>query len=71
MFSESVYPPSRKPVTSCRNDLIAVCWVHTNQGIDMCTLSLCSGNRQSLQKWYDAFFSLDNCQTSQNSGLAA
>lgn len=49
MFSESVSPPSWKPVTSCRNDLIAVCWAHTNQGIDMCTLSLYSGNRQSLQ----------------------
>lgn len=50
MFSEFVYPPSRKPVTSCRDDLIAVCWTHTNQGIDMCTLSLCPGNGQSLCK---------------------
>lgn len=39
MFSESVYSRSRSPVTSCSNDLIAVCRAHTNQGIDMCTLS--------------------------------
>lgn len=62
MFSESAYPPSWKPVTSCRNNLIAVCWAHTNQGIDMCTLSLCSGDKQSLQS-NNAFFY--NCQTSQ------
>lgn len=64
MFSESVSPPSWKPVTSCRNDLIAVCWAHTNQGIDMCTLSLYSGNRQSLQSC-NAFSPPYNCQTSQ------
>lgn len=63
MFSECARPRSRKPVTSCRNNLIAVCWAHTNQGIDMCTLSLCSGDRQSLQS-YNAFFP-HNCQTSQ------
>lgn len=43
MFSESVYSASRKPVTSCRNDLIAVCWPQTNHGIDMCALSLGTG----------------------------
>ena len=62
MFSESVYPPSRNPVTSCRNDLIAVCWAHTNQSIDMCTLSLCSRDRVSLQELLCFFF--PNCQTS-------
>lgn len=66
MFCESVYPPSRKPVTSCRNDLKAVCWAHTNQDIDMCTLSPCSGNRQSLQKSCNVFFP-DDCQTSPHS----
>lgn len=40
MFSESVYPPSRRPVTSCRNNLIAVCRAHTNQSIGMWTLSV-------------------------------
>lgn len=43
MFSESVYSASRTPVTSCRNNLIAVCWPQTNHGIDMCTLSLGKG----------------------------
>lgn len=51
MFSESVYSPSRKPVSSCRNDLIAVCWSQTNQSIDMCTLSLRSEDGQSLHKF--------------------
>lgn len=51
MFSESVYSPSRKPVSSRRNDLIAVCWSQTNQSIDMCTLSLRCEDGQSLHKF--------------------
>lgn len=39
LFSERVCPPSRTPVRRSTNHLIAVCWVHTNQAIDMCTLS--------------------------------
>lgn len=61
MFSESVYSPSRKPVSSRRNDLIAVCWSQTNQSIDMCTLSLRSEDGQSLHKFVYFCYS----QTSQ------
>lgn len=61
MFSESVYSPSRKPVSSCRNDLIAVCWSQTNQSIDMCTLSLRSEDGQSLHKFVHFYYP----QTSQ------
>lgn len=50
MFSESVYPPSWRPVTGYRNNLIAVCWAHTNQGTGMCTLSSCFGSRQTFHK---------------------
>lgn len=61
MFSESVYSPSRKPVSSRRNDLIAVCWSQTNQSIDMCTLSLRCEDGQSLHK----FLHFHHSQTSQ------
>lgn len=61
MFSESVYSPSRKPVSSCRNEVIAVCWSQTNQSIDMCTLALHSEDGQSLHK----FVQMNYFQTSQ------
>lgn len=51
MFSASVWAGSRKPVTSCSRS-------HTNQDVDMCTLSARSGNRQSLHRSYNVLLSL-------------